>query len=84
MGLYASTGAIGRSFFAPPGLSPAVTKALRDAFAAMSKDPEFIADARQVNAELQTGSGEEVQKAVERSLDVPEGVVKRAREIFAR
>jgi tripartite-type tricarboxylate transporter receptor subunit TctC len=84
LGLYAGTGAIGRSFFAPPGLSPAVTKVLRDAFAAMSKDPEFIADARQINAELQTGSGEEVQKAVERSLDVPEGVLQRAREIFAR
>ena len=84
LGLYAGTGAIGRSLFAPPGLPPGITKALRDAFTAMSTNPEFIADARQINAELQTGSGEEVQKAVERSLDVPEGVVKRAREIFAR
>src|SRR5499427_10196 len=32
LGLYASTGAIGRSFFAPPGTSPATTKALRDGF----------------------------------------------------
>src|ERR1700732_4119914 len=84
LGLYAGTGAIGRSFFAPPGLPPAISKALRDGFAAMSKDPQFIADANQINAELQVGSGDAVQKAVERTLNVPEGVLQRAREIFAR
>jgi hypothetical protein len=47
-------------------------------------DPDFVADANQINAELQVGSGEEVQKAVERTLDVPERVLQRAREIFAR
>ena len=84
LGLYASTSAVGRAFFAPPGLSPTVTKALRDGFTAMSKNPQFVADANQINAELQVGSGEEVQKAVERTLDVPERVLQRAREIFAR
>jgi tripartite-type tricarboxylate transporter receptor subunit TctC len=84
LGLYAGTGAIGRSFFGPPGLPPAVTKTLRDGFAAMARDPQFIADANQINAELQAGSGEEVQKAVERALNVPESVLQRAREIFAR
>jgi tripartite-type tricarboxylate transporter receptor subunit TctC len=84
LGLYAGTGAIGRSFFGPPGLRPAVMKALRDGFAAMSKDAAFIADANQINAELQVGSGEEVQKAVEQALNVPESVLQRAREIFAR
>jgi tripartite-type tricarboxylate transporter receptor subunit TctC len=84
LGLYASTGAIGRSLFGPPGLLPAVLKALRDGFAAMASDPEFIADASKVNAELQIGSGEDVQKAVERTLNVPESVLQRAREIFAR
>ena len=83
-GLYASTGAIGRAFFAPPGLLPAATKALRDGLAAIARDPEFIADANQLNAELQIGSGEDVQKAVERTLNVPESVLQRAREIFAR
>ena len=83
-GLYASTGAIGRSFFAPPGLPPANSKTLRDGFAAMSRDAEFIADANKINAELQVGSGEDVQAAVERTLNVPESVLQRAREIFAR
>jgi tripartite-type tricarboxylate transporter receptor subunit TctC len=84
VGLYASTGAIGRSFFAPPSLPPAIAKALRDGFAAMTRDSEFIADANKINAELQIGSGEEVQKAVEQTLNVPESVLQRAREIFAR
>jgi len=84
LGLYAGTGAIGRSFFGPPGLPPLILKALRDGFVAMSRDPAFIADANQINAELQVGSGEEVQKAVERTLNVPESVLQRAREIFAR
>jgi tripartite-type tricarboxylate transporter receptor subunit TctC len=84
LGLYAGTGAIGRSFFGPPGLPPAVIKALRDGFAAMSRDPQFIADANQINADLQVGTGEEVHQAVERTLNVPESVLQRAREIFAR
>ncbi|HLH95527.1 MAG TPA: tripartite tricarboxylate transporter substrate-binding protein [Xanthobacteraceae bacterium] len=84
LGLYGGTSAIGRAFFGPPGLSPAATKTLRDGFVAMCKDPAFLADAKQIDADLNVGSGEEVQKAVERTLNVPEGVLQRAREIFAR
>jgi tripartite-type tricarboxylate transporter receptor subunit TctC len=84
LGLYANTGAIGRSFFAPPGTSPAITKALRDGFMAMTKDPEFNADAKKINAEIEIGTGDEVLKAVRQTLDVPESVLRRAREIFGR
>jgi tripartite-type tricarboxylate transporter receptor subunit TctC len=84
LGLYAGTGAIGRSFFAPPGLPPAVATALRDGFIAMTGDRDFIADANQINAELAVGSGAEVQKAVDQALNVPDRVLQRAREIFAR
>jgi tripartite-type tricarboxylate transporter receptor subunit TctC len=84
LGLYANTGAIGRSFFAPPGVPAAATKALRDGFIAMTRNPEFIADANKMNAEIAIGSGEEVLKAVERTLNVPETVLQRARVIFTR
>jgi tripartite-type tricarboxylate transporter receptor subunit TctC len=84
LGLYASTGAIGRAFFGPPGLAPPIVRTLRDGFAAMTRDPEFVADAGKINAELNIGSGEDVQRAVERTLNVPERVLQRAREIFAR
>ena len=73
-----------RSFFGPPGMPLAVTKALRDGFAAMTHDPEFIADAAKINAELNIGSSEDVQRAIERTLNVPESILQRAREIFAR
>jgi len=84
LGLYANTGAIGRSFFAPPGVAPAVAKALRNGFVAMTRDPEFIADAKKLNADLDLATGEQVQKAVEQTLHVPEPVLARARVIFAR
>jgi hypothetical protein len=59
-------------------------KALRDGFAAMTKDPEFVADAIKINAELDIGSGAQVHHAIEQTLHVPESVLQRARAIFAR
>jgi tripartite-type tricarboxylate transporter receptor subunit TctC len=84
LGLYANTGPIGRAFFAPPGTAAGAVKALRDGFIAMTKDPEFVADAKKINAELDIGTGDEVLKAVQQTLNVPEPVLQRAREIFGR
>jgi tripartite-type tricarboxylate transporter receptor subunit TctC len=84
LGLYANTGAIGRSFFAPPGVPRAITTALRDGFMAMTKDVEFLADARKMNVDLDIGTGDEILAAVRQTLDVPEPVLRRAREIFGR
>jgi hypothetical protein len=57
---------------------------LRDSFLAMTRDPEFMADAKKINAELDIGSGDEVLKAVQQTLNVPEPALQRAREIFGR
>jgi len=84
LGLYANTGPIGRAFFAPPGVPAATVKTLRDGFIAMAKDPEFLADAKKLNAELDIGTGDDVLKAVQQTLNVPESVLQRAREIFGR
>jgi len=84
LGLYANTGAIGRSFFGPPGTAPSAARALREGFIAMTKDPEFIADANKINAELDIGTADEILAAVKQTLDVPESVLRRAREIFGR
>jgi tripartite-type tricarboxylate transporter receptor subunit TctC len=83
-GLYTSMGAIGRSIFAPPGIPATTARVLRDAFSAMGHDPEFIAAARQLGGELELANGEELQRAVERTLDVPASAIERARSIFAR
>jgi tripartite-type tricarboxylate transporter receptor subunit TctC len=84
LSLYANTGPIGRAFFAPPGTPAATVKTLRDGFMAMTKDPEFVADAKKINAELDIGTGDDVLKAVQQTLNVPEPVLQRAREIFGR
>jgi tripartite-type tricarboxylate transporter receptor subunit TctC len=84
IGLYANTGPIGRAFFGPAGVPAAATKTLRDGFMAMAKDPDFISDANKLNADLNVGTGEDILKAVQQTLNVPESVLKRAREIFSQ
>jgi tripartite-type tricarboxylate transporter receptor subunit TctC len=84
LSLYANTGPIGRAIFAPPGTAAGAVKTLRDGFIAMTRDPEFVADAKKINAELDIGTGDDVLKAVQQTLTVPEPVLQRAREIFGR
>ncbi len=83
-GLYASVGAIGRSMFGPPGVPAATVSALRDAFDAMNKDRDFIADATKANVETAPGSGADLQASVEKTLALPDYLRQRAQGIFAR
>jgi tripartite-type tricarboxylate transporter receptor subunit TctC len=84
LGLYASGGAIGRAFLAPPGLSADVTKALRDGFNDMVKDPEFIAEMKKVDLDLEPLPGEVLQKTAADNLDIPAAVKTRAKAMFGR
>ena len=84
LGLYASGGAIGRAFLAPPGAAPAALKALRDGFSAMVKDPEVIEEMARVGLDLEPLSGEALQKATAEILATPEDVKVQARAIFGR
>jgi len=82
--LYASMGAIGRSVFAPPGVAPTHTQVLRQAFSIMGRDPQFVRAAKQLGGELELATGEELQEAVLKTLDLPASALERARAIFAR
>jgi tripartite-type tricarboxylate transporter receptor subunit TctC len=82
--LYASGSAIGRSVIAPPGLPADRVKALRDAFQAMVKDPDFIADLQRTNVELEPLPGADVEELVIRTLNVPATVRDRAKLAFGR
>jgi tripartite-type tricarboxylate transporter receptor subunit TctC len=82
--LYASGSAIGRSLLAPPGIPVERVKALRDAFQAMVKDPEFVGDLQRMNVELEPLAGEEVAQLVARALDVPAAARERAKGAFGR
>jgi len=82
--LYASGSAIGRSVIAPPDLPPERVKILRDAFSAMVKDADFIADIQKLNVELDPLPGERVQELIVRTLNVPQAVRERAKLAFGR
>jgi tripartite-type tricarboxylate transporter receptor subunit TctC len=82
--LYASGSAIGRSILAPPGLPAERVKVLRHAFQFMVQDPEFVADLQRTNVELEPLPGEQVEKLIARTLDVPPAVRDRAKLAFGR
>jgi tripartite-type tricarboxylate transporter receptor subunit TctC len=82
--LYASGSAVGRSVLAPPGLPAERVRALRDAFEAMVKDPEFVADIRRTNVELDPLPGETLAELIARTLAVPAAVRERAKLAFGR
>ena len=82
--LYASGSAVGRSLLAPPGIPADRTKALRNAFEAMVKDPEFVGDARRLNLDLDPLPGERVAELVAQTLNLPVAVRERAKRAFGR
>jgi hypothetical protein len=56
--------------------------ALREAFAATMKDPEFLAEARALNFEVDPVLGEKMQKIVEKVLATPKGVAAKAKGLM--
>jgi tripartite-type tricarboxylate transporter receptor subunit TctC len=82
--LYAGGSAIGRSVLAPPGIPAERAKLLRDAFDAMTKDPDFLAELQKLDVELDPLAGEQVAQLVARTLDVPQAVRERAKLAFGR
>ena len=71
LSFYVSGAEVGRSLVAPPGLPPERIKALRDAFDAMVRDPDFLAEIKKAKAEFRPASGEALQKLVESAADAP-------------
>jgi tripartite-type tricarboxylate transporter receptor subunit TctC len=67
---FLASAAIGRSVFAPPGLSPERLAMLRTAFDQTMKDPAFIAEVRQSKVELAPLPGPELQALIARQVSV--------------
>ena len=74
---------IGTAFFTTPGVPADRVQALRRAFDATTKDPEFLADVKKQQMELSPLTGEEVAVLVERIYKTPKAVVDIARQIAA-
>ncbi|MDB5595912.1 MAG: tripartite tricarboxylate transporter family receptor [Hyphomicrobiales bacterium] len=69
--------AIGRPLFTTPDVPAERVKALREAFDATMKDPEFLAAANQEHLEINPVSGEELQKIVADIVSTPKEVIER-------
>ncbi len=82
--LYASGSAIGRSVIGPPGIPVERVATMRDAFLAMVRDPEFIAELQRTNVELDPLPGAELEQLIHRTLAVPAAVRERAKAAFGR
>jgi hypothetical protein len=65
-------GIMGRPFMMAKGVPAARLAAMRNGFAAMVKDPEFLNDAKRLKRKIQLVSGEEIQKLVEEISEVPQ------------
>jgi tripartite-type tricarboxylate transporter receptor subunit TctC len=65
--LYAAEN-IGRSIVLPPGVPPERVKVLRDAFAAMTKDPQFLREADKIGLEIGLTRGEDMNRDIENTL----------------
>jgi tripartite-type tricarboxylate transporter receptor subunit TctC len=79
--LSAST-TIGRPIFSTPNVPPERTKALRDAFDAMVKDPGFLEEAKKMNFDIDPVSGAELQKIVAEIVATPKEIGERVHNLI--
>jgi tripartite-type tricarboxylate transporter receptor subunit TctC len=81
--LLSAPAAMARPFAAPPGLNPTTANTLRRAFDATAADPEFLAEAKQMQADISPMRGEDVQRLVAEIYATPSPIVGRTKKFFA-
>jgi len=74
----------GRSFALPPGTPPDILEAFRKGFAAMVKDPAFLADAARLNADIVVATGDEVEGLLVKTYSSPRPLIERASAEFKK
>jgi tripartite-type tricarboxylate transporter receptor subunit TctC len=67
----------GRPYVAPPKVPAEQVKILREAFAKMMKDSEFLADAKRRNLEIKPTAGDELEKLAKSIVVQPPEVIQR-------
>jgi tripartite-type tricarboxylate transporter receptor subunit TctC len=77
LAFYVSSAAVSRSMIATPGIPPDRVKALRDAFNATGKDPEFLAEIEKTHSEFTPASGEYLQELARKVAATPPEVIQR-------
>lgn len=74
---------MGRPFLAPPGIPADRRDALRRAFMATMKDPQFLAEADKLRIDVTPSSGEEIERFVTDAYATPQPIIERAKAILA-
>ncbi len=82
IGLVYGTQALGRPFASAPGLPADRVAALRAAFTATMKDPQFLADAAKMQIDISPMAGAEVDALLARLFASPPAVIERAKQAF--
>jgi tripartite-type tricarboxylate transporter receptor subunit TctC len=73
----ASTGDVGRSILTTPGVPAERLVALRAAFQAMLRDPEFLAACEKRNLMIEGATGEEIDGIIRDTLQLPQAVAEK-------
>jgi tripartite-type tricarboxylate transporter receptor subunit TctC len=73
---------IGTAFFTTPGAPPDRVQALRRAFDATMKDPEFVAEAQRTKLTVSPLAGEELQKLVGEVASLPPELIEKVKAAF--
>lgn len=77
-----SSGGFGRPMVAPPGMPAEIARTIRDAYAKMLKDPEFIAEVKKRRYDLEPVTWEEMQNLAKEVTSQPPDVVERVKRIL--
>ena len=82
--LMSVTADIGRPFVTAPNVPAERVAALREAFAATMKDPDFIADAAKTKIDIKLVDGRELTEMVERVLHSPKSATELLKQALAK
>lgn len=77
-----SSGGFGRPMVAPPGLPLDVARTIREAYAKMLKDPEFIGEVKKRRYDLEPVFWEEMQSLAREVTSQPPEVIERVKKIM--
>jgi tripartite-type tricarboxylate transporter receptor subunit TctC len=81
--LLGNPASIGQAVMAPPGVPEERRDVLREAFAKMMKDPQFLADAKKRDVEPNMMSGQELAKLVADDFSAPQALVDKLKQATA-
>jgi tripartite-type tricarboxylate transporter receptor subunit TctC len=82
MRVFANASEVGRFMLSTPDTPPERIAALRRAFDAMVKDPEFVADLNAARVELGPMSGEALQQLVQEVANVPPAILEKVKGLY--